>query len=437
MTKHWHIALAVLVVAGFLVGVLVVVVLAQPTDRRVALPAISVPAPTRPAPTRPAPAPTTAGSSPTPTAKSPGPPVDTVHVGDRYRQRYDGRYVGWDDVLAAGKPLPKISKKCRSSWRGTPRDEALDWDKASYLCLDSLTGNGFKPQGVGGTGATKGYLIGSRAAGHRNIVVVSSYSTTKEKGLRFPHRPGVTDATRLTVIDLDRGRYNQVEVVRPTGPSSFSALDSHGSGFVWVGQYMYSSTLSTLWMYNADDLMEIDGRFVLPAVARWSVQGAGGFSSIGVDRSTSPATLTGINYNENGTSWSQSFELDRDGRLVRGSTEAKHELKLSSTFGAGPSSVRSTRSAIIPGTNFQGIGATGPYRLVNSSSLKLGSRRVGDTLLVLKKNKVIGRFAMPKENVESVYVDYRRHTYVTVTEHGQQFMFWIPLDHLVSRAERS
>ncbi|MDN5769644.1 MAG: hypothetical protein L0H24_01950, partial [Microlunatus sp.] len=196
-------------------------------------------------------------------------------------------------------------------------------------------------------------------------------------------------------------------------------------------------TLSTLWMYNADDLMEIDGRFVLPAVARWSVQGAGGFSSIGVDRSTSPATLTGINYNENGTSWSQSFELDRDGRLVRGSTEAKHELKLSSTFGAGPSSVRSTRSAIIPGTNFQGIGATGPYRLVNSSSLKLGSRRVGDTLLVLKKNKVIGRFAMPKENVESVYVDYRRHTYVTVTEHGQQFMFWIPLDHLVSRAERS
>ena len=470
MTRHWHVALAVLVVAASLVGGLVVVVRAQSTDGPPARPAISVP-PTTPSTGDPAsdstspvgepgtpvtptpllpPAPTpgraptgTAPTAappptpvPTPTAKSPSPTAGTVYVDDRYRQRYGGRYVGWDDLVDAGDPLPKITGDCRSEWRAATKDEALDWDRASYLCLDALTGKSFKPQGVGGSGATEGYLIGTETAGSRNLVVVSSYSTTKEKGLRFPHTPGKTDATRLTVIDLDRGRYNHVELVRPVGRNTFAGLDSHGSGFVWVGQYMYSSSLSTLWMYNADDLMEIDGRYVLPAVARWSVKGDGGFSSIGIDRSTSPTTITGINYNQNGTAWAQSLELDADGRLQQGESRAENELNLTSTFGPGPSFVRSTRSAVVPGSNFQGIGTAGPYRLVNSSSLKLGGRRIGDTVVIFKKNKVIARFSMPNDNIESVYVDYWRSTYVTVTEHGKQFLFWMPLDHLIDRAER-
>jgi hypothetical protein len=359
-----------------------------------------------------------------------------VHVDDRYRGRYNGRYLGWDDLVEEGRQLPKVSDGCRSDWQVASRDDALDWDKATYLCLDRLTGSGFKPQGIGGSGATEGYQIGTQAAGERNIVVVSSYSSVKEKGLLFPNKPGQTDATRLTVIDFDRGRYNQVELVRPIGSSSFTGLDSHGSGFVWVGQYMYSSSLGTLWMYNADDLMEIDGRYVLPAVARWSVKGEGGFSSIGIDRSSHPTTLTGINYNQNGTAWSQSFELDADGRLQHGATRAKHELNLTSTFGPGPATVRSTKSSVVPGSNFQGIGTSGPYRFVNSSSLKVNGKRQGDHVVILKKNEVIGRFSMPNENIESLYLDYWRSNYVTVTEHGRQFLFWLPLDHLIERAER-
>jgi len=34
---------------------------------------------------------------------------------------------------------------------------------------------------------------------------------------------------------------------------------------------------------------------------------------------------------------------------------------------------------------------------------------------------------MPSENVESIYLDFRRGRYVTVTEHGRQFLFWLPL----------
>ncbi|HYI53365.1 MAG TPA: hypothetical protein VEX57_05335 [Microlunatus sp.] len=426
---RWHAVLAVLVVAASLVAAMVIVLRAQSVPGSSA-PEISAPATTSPSP------PTATAPTSTPTARSPGPAADTVHVDDRHRARYGGRYVGWDELLDSGRPLPRAGSGCRADWTTTRRDAALNWKKASYVCLDQLTGRGFKPQGVGGSGSTADYRIGGRAAAHRNIVLVSSYSTVDELGLRFAHRPGKTAATRLTAIDLDRGRFNQVELVRPVGSDGFAALDSHGSGFVWVGQYMYASSRGSLWMFNADDLMEIDGRHVLPAVAGWRVRGVGALSSIGVDRSTAGTRLTGINYTESGTAWAQSFALSPDGRLATGSRRAKQPLDLLRSFGPVPAAISSTRSSVVAGTNFQGIGAAGPYRFVNSSSLMLDGRRHGDTLVVLRKNEPIARFAMPEENIESVYVDYRRRRYVTVTEHGRQFLFWLPLDHLIDRAER-
>lgn len=441
-TRHWHIPLAVLVVAGSLVGGLVVAVRAQSVDGVVARPQLSAPLTSAPVSAGPGTggAPPTArrsGTTSPPTPMMlPGPPAGTVHSADRYRARYDGRHLGWDDLIDEGRKLPRATAGCRSDWRDTTKDAALSWDKAGYLCLDRLTGKGFKPQGVAGSGATEGYPISGEPADWRDIVLVSSYSTVPEKGLRFPHTPGTTEATRLTAIDLGRGRYNQVELVKPVGSSELVALDSHGSGLVWAGQYLYSSSRGSLWMYNADDLMEIDGRYVLPAVAHWSVKGAGGLSSIGIDRSTSPTSLIGINYTERGTGWAQTFELDADGRPRPGATEAEHELTLVSSFGPGPAVVRSTRSTVVPGTNFQGIGTSGPYRFVNSSSLLLDGRRHGDNVVILKKNKIIGRFAMPRENIESLYLDHRRSRYVTVTEHGRQFLFWLPTDHLIESAER-
>ena len=365
MTKRWHIALAVLVAAVSLIGGLVVVVRAQSVQgagRTGDLGARH---------TRPRHRPGQQSRAPRSRPRTgPDRAADTVHVDDRYRARYAGRYVGWDELLADGRKLPKKTAGCRSDWRATSRDTALNWKKASYLCLDQLTGNGFKPQGVAGSGATHGYRIGRRPAGERNIVVVSSYSSAAEKGLLFPHRPGKTDTTRLTVIDLDRGVYNQVELVRPDGADAFTALDSHGSGFVWVGQYLYSSSLGSLWMYNADDLMEIDGRYVLPAVARWGVKGVGGFSSIGIDRTTKPVTLTAINYTQTGTAWAQSFDLDAAGRIQNGARKPTHELNLGRDFGPGPAGIRSTRSVVVPGTNFQGIGT---YRGVPVRQLLLAA----------------------------------------------------------------
>ena len=66
----------------------------------------------------------------------------------------------------------------------------------------------------------------------------------------------------------------------------------------------------------------------------------------------------------------------------------------------------------------------------------LDGRRHGDNVVIMKKNTMIAKFTMPKENIESLYLDPRRERYVTITEHGRQFLFWLPTDHLIERAER-
>ena len=414
-----------------LVGGVLVVVRAQSFAGPVERPAISLP-PSSPT-AAPAPEPS---SVPSQSVDRAGPPVGTVHVDDRYRSRNHGTYASWEALLADGRSLPAVSKGCRAAWQRSRRDDALDWGKAGFLCLDKLTGNGFKPQGVAGSGTTTAYRIGARAAHQRNIVLVSSYSGVAEKGLLFPHQPGRTETTRLTVIDLDLRRYNTVELIRPTAAGGFTALDSHGSGLAWVGQYLYSSSRGSLWLYNVDDLMTIKGRYVLPAVARWKVQGTGGLSSLTVDRSVTRPRLTGINYSETGTAWTQSFALDTTGLVRPPSRNAKHELTLSRAYGPVAASVRSASSSVVPGTNYQGVGTAGRYRIVNSSSLMLDGRRHGDNMVILRKDTMIARFSMPSENIESLYVDPRRNRYLTITEHGRQFLFWLPLDHLIDRAER-
>lgn len=424
-------ALAAIVIAVSLVGGVLAVVRAQSFAGPVERPAISLP------PSSPTGVPSAEPTSaPSQDVDRPGPPARTVHVDDRYRDRYHGAYADWDALLADGRQLPTVSEGCRAAWQRTSRDAALDWGKAGFLCLDKLTGKGFKPQGVAGSGTTKGYRIGDRAARQRNIVLVSSYSAVAEKGLLFPHQPGKTETTRLTVIDLDHRRYNTVELVRPTGAGAFTTLDSHGSGLAWVGQYLYSSSRGSLWLYNVDDLLMINGRYVLPAVARWKVQGIGGLSSLGVDRSTSRARLTGINYNETGSAWSQSFALDATGLVRQPAGRAEQELNLIRAYGRVQAAVRSATSAPVPGTNYQGIGTAGRYRILNSSSLMLDGRRHGDNVVILNKNTMIARFSMPSENIESLYLDPSRSRYVTITEHGRQFLFWLPLDHLIDRAER-
>jgi hypothetical protein len=42
---------------------------------------------------------------------------------------------------------------------------------------------------------------------------------------------------------------------------------------------------------------------------------------------------------------------------------------------------------------------------------------------------------MPRGNVESIYIDYRRGRYFSITELGSQFLFQLPLKELTDAAE--
>jgi hypothetical protein len=275
-------------------------------------------------------------------------------------------------------------------------------------------------------------------AASRNLVLISWYSRRSVPGLFAPNRPGES-VTRLVVIDLDRRRYATVELVRPEGRDTLRNLNSHGSGLVWAGQYLYSSSHSKLWMYNADDLMVISGHVVLPAVAHWTVHGRGGLSSISLDLSSRPHQLIGINYSRKGRAYLSSFPLARSGLLDgRGAGRTRAGLTLRNQFGEGGRVVRSARSSHIPGTSYQGVASAGPYTFANSSGLRMRSRpgeRV-DATTVLKNGKVLDAVRMPAGNGESVYIDYRRGRYVSLVEQGSQFLFAVPLQQIIETAER-
>ena len=396
--------------------------------------AVAVPSATS---TTAAPAPPTAARPKSPAHARPlGPPTDTVHTPARYLSHYKATRVGWDHVLARGHPLPRPGPGCAQQWRASGLDARIDGRRAAYWCLDGLPGQAYTPQGIAGSGTAEGYKIGRKFASNRNIVLTSWYSRSAEPGLFAANAKG-DSVTRLVVIDLDSRRYATVELVRPDGRDRLRRLNSHGAGLAWTGQYLYSSSRSWVWLFNADDLMSIHGHLVLPAVARWSVSGNGGASSISLHRGSGADSLTAINYTKTGQTLVQSFALDRHGLLATDAPPAAEPLVLTTGFGEDRRVIRSVATATVPGTHCQGIGSWGRYRFANSSSLLLpGRSHRGDATVVLRDDVVVNRFSMPGGNVESVYVDPRRRSYASLTEGGSRFLFVLPLSELAGRHRR-
>lgn len=362
------------------------------------------------------------------------PPDRSLHLSSRYAQHYDAQSAGWDDVIDSGRSFPAVTARCARSWRNSGRDKRLNWDSARFICMNALSGGAYRPQGVGGSASTEGYFIGSQPASNRNIILTSWYSRAKEPGLFAPRRGGGS-VTKLVVLDMDQRRYNSVELVRPDGSRTLRSLNSHGSGLVWVGQYLYASSLSELFMFNADDIMKIRGRYVLPAVARWTVSGHGGLSSISLDRSTTPDRLRTINYTKSGRAYMQSFELSGDGSLAANSRSTDHDLVLKNHFGQRGSAVHSVSSVVVPGGSYQGVAGAGAFGFANSSSLRINGRKNVDGVAVLKRGEVVERFRMPHGNGQSIYIDYRRGIYVSLTERDSQFLYQLPLKTLTKKSE--
>ena len=57
-----------------------------------------------------------------------------------------------------------------------------------------------------------------------------------------------------------------------------------------------------------------------------------------------------------------------------------------------------------------------------------------DATAVFKDGKIIAKFRMPRRNIESIYIDYKRGTFASITEGGSQFMFSIPLRRIIKKS---
>ena len=369
-------------------------------------------------------------------ARTKRPPKGTIHVKSRFIKHYRAKRATWNEVIGGGKRLNKVSAQCARRWRKSGKDRRLNWKSVDYLCMSGLKGRGYRPQGVAGSATARRYKIGSKPAADRNIVLTSWYSRAHEPGLFAPNRAGQS-VTRLVVMDMAKRRYNRVELVRPTGRNKFRNMDSHGSGLVWAGQYIYMSSKSVLFMFNADDILKIRGRYVLPAVARWTAHGHGGLSSISIDRSASRNQLRAINYTKNGPTYIQTFKLAKSGLLAKSSAHGSHDMAIRNRWGQRGRVVRNISTLTIPGASYQGVGSTGRYSFANSSALKArGGKKKVDSTAVFKDGRKIAKFRMPRRNIESIYIDYKRGTFASITEGGSQFLFSMPIRRITKKAER-
>ena len=291
-------------------------------------------------------------------------PESQLRIADRYLRANDAKRVGWDELIDDGRRLPEPTKACERSWRASGKDRRIDWSSASHLCMSGLLGGAYKPQGVGGSATTEHYQIDGLPAAERNLVLTSWYSRSAERGLFAANGAGES-VTRLVVMDMDQSRYNTVELVRPGANGKLDNLNSHGSGLVWAGQYLYSSSHSELWMYNADDILKVDGRYVLPAVGRWRVTGLGGLSSLSLDQ-IDRADPPGRHRLLEGRAGHAAELRSRRRRTGGWPTVRRRPVRTSSwptPSVRGPGGAQRQLRRAIPGSSFQGIARYGPYTL--------------------------------------------------------------------------
>jgi hypothetical protein len=143
-----------------------------------------------------------------------------------------------------------------------------------------------------------------------------------------------------------------------------------------------------------------------------------------------PTRLVGINYTKANSATVQSFDLTYHGRLADSTSRTSQQLVLRSTLSPDRRVVRSRSTQTVPGQSFQGVARYGPYTFANSSALHLRGR-VLDATVVLRDGQVVDRIRMPHGNGQSIYVDYLRGTYTSITEAGRQFLFTLPLSQLI------
>jgi hypothetical protein len=222
--------------------------------------------------------------------------------------------------------------------------------------------------------------------GANKVMIVSWHYDKAKAGTPTSH------GVRVSFVDRVTGKYRHVLLVQPAGTGDFDAVPIHAGGMAWLGRYLYvADTSAGLRVFDMERVLQVStGRddvvgksgssyyaygykYVVPQVATYRQATAPPspcapqpnalcFSSLALDRSTTPDTLVVGEYRD-GLSSEASVD---GGRVVHYDVDSSTR-KLALTSGkAVPSKAVTT-----PKSNIQGVQTWhGRYYLGRSSADK-------------------------------------------------------------------
>lgn len=314
---------------------------------------------------------------------------------------------------SADTPLD-TSESCRKAWQKQSKMNV----GYNYFCWrNSDTANGWKPQGITGSGSAKTGADG----GNNNIVLVSWYSEGRPS-LVAPTQTesGANSAARFTIVNMKSKKYRHVELAKPCAKAAnkLCKIHAHAGGIAWAGQYLYVASTTTIFVFNVADIRMVDGKPVLPTSERLTLnQSSARVSTLSFDSAANQ--LVTSEYREP-TSKSNT-------QIARWNLNANHQFTTGKTVTAA-----STFS--INAVAVQGIAShKGTYIALSSSETVPGRAGRGGTLLKWRSTSSLSRYRIPY-HVESAYVDTANKRVWSLTEPGdhanESFVFSFSSDSI-------
>lgn len=176
----------------------------------------------------------------------------------------------------------------------------IGWPTIWIRCFDEADTdqNVWLTQGIAGTDEWRT----PETPGEGAHVLVATWCWRGEGFARFNFcRPGqATERTRISLIDVARGGYRNVELVEP---GQGRGLLLHAGGAAMAGRWLYVADTDWVYVFNLNHFIDDgDGDYRLPVWARYAIADAGDrdrynpFSSISIDGSGERPRLVGAEY---------------------------------------------------------------------------------------------------------------------------------------------
>lgn len=173
-------------------------------------------------------------------------------------------------------------------------------------------------------------------AGGRSLIATSWYDNDG----------GTDKGARVSILDRANAKYRHVLLAVPGGTSTaptFSIANTHAGGLAWYGRYLYVADTSgirvfdmgRMWSVNTDITGAIGRtatgygafgyKYVAPQVHRYARSGTFRYSSVSIDRTTTPDTLVATEYRAPGDTTQASprtvrYDVDEASQLIAETT---------------------------------------------------------------------------------------------------------------------